>query len=93
MPPLLAGENFEIRYINVGFSWLQRVAERVAQQPSRVCLLRLLRSSTKTFTLLHISSVGTRRQIPAFLDAKVATSLNVLRYCLSHLSALNDNMM
>ena len=24
MPPLLAGENFEIRYINVGLSWLQR---------------------------------------------------------------------
>ena len=72
MPPLLAGENFEIRYINVGFSWLQRVAQQLCS--SRVCLLRLLRSSTKTFTLLHISSVGTRRQIPAFLDAKVATS-------------------
>ena len=41
MPPLLAGENFEIRYINVGLSWLQRT-RRIALLPPAPVRHRLL---------------------------------------------------
>ena len=37
MPPLLAGENFEIRYINVGLSWLQRMRRICSHSPSTAC--------------------------------------------------------
>ena len=43
MPPLLAGENFEIRYINVGLSWLQRT-RRIALLPPAHGRRRLLLS-------------------------------------------------
>ena len=43
MPPLLAGENFEIRYINVGLSWLQRT-RRIALLPPAPVRHRLLLS-------------------------------------------------
>ena len=55
MPPLLAGENFEIRYINVGLSWLQRT-RRIALLPPAPVRHRLLLSlllllhCTKNFT-------------------------------------------
>ena len=45
MPPLLAGENFEIRYINVGLSWLQRMRRIATLLPPVSCW----------FILAHIS--------------------------------------
>ena len=52
MPPLLAGENFEIRYINVGLSWLQRTRRNMySHSPSTACTRRrrrLLLSSAAT---------------------------------------------
>ena len=58
MPPLLAGENFEIRYINVGLSWLQRTRRICSHSPSTACTSRrrhrrrllLLLHCTKNFT-------------------------------------------